>query len=413
MRIAATGSPMHEGRHCVLGRILSPRLETAAASSAEASQDAVPAWRASRIRAGFVATVVGALAVTSLSLTAPAAADEVEEPPAAAPVANERLPRVTEPVEKPAGDGLLPWTTVAANDLRGYRASTYTGTYFDRRFEQYRLCVFQREGGGSYTLVYRSFHGAYQFGTAYNSPSRVASRLRAELIDTYGVAAERELNRLASTPISRWNRFWQDAAFWTVFNRGAGWRQWSSQWGANWHCDHRPNAEKGWPNPSRYNYSPIERGGLNKVARAYRDTQPAPRSSSQVSATNARTKTPQQIREAYGRSRAPVGSPQYSRWLARNVIADRHGWGVQEFRALRAMWHKESNWRYEVVNWHVRGPWYGLGQVNGPYIMSRGYSIAEYRNDPYIQIRVGADYIKGRYGTPRAAWKFWRANGWY
>ena len=401
---------MHEGRHCVLGRNLDPRFGCSDPSSEGNLPGASRASRVSRIRAGLFGSLAGVLAVTSLTLAAPAAADEPDPQPVPTPVVNERLPRVTEPVDAPPNDGLLPWTTVAANDLRGYRASTYTGTYFDRRFEQYRLCVFQREGGGSYTLVSRSFHGAYQFGTRWNSPAQVANRLRAELIDTYGAAAERELNRLASTPISRWNRFWQDAAFWTVFNRGAGWRQWA---GGNWHCDHRPNVEKGWPNPSRFNYSPMQRGGMNKVARAYRDQQPATRSTAEVSAANARSKTPQQIREKYGRHRAPVGSPQYSRWLARNVIADRHGWGVQEFRALRTMWHKESNWRYEVVNWHVRGPWYGLGQVNGPYILSRGYSIAEYRNSPYIQIRVGADYIKGRYGTPRAAWRFWRANGWY
>lgn len=346
------------------------------------------ARRARRIRAFVAALAAGALLITGVTATA-----------ASAGVTNERYPRVPVAPDDPADEGLLPWTTKAANDMRGYRASTYSGKYYDKRFEQYRLCVVQREGGGSYTTVYRGFQGAYQFGTAYNSPSRVAARLRAELVGSYGQAAERELNKLASTPLYQWNRFWQDAAFWTTFNRGAGWRQWSSEWGANWHCDHRPNAESGWPNPSRYNYSPIERGGLNSVAKEYRDQ------------TTTRAKDAAKVREKYGTAPASVGEPRYSRWLARKVIKDEFGWDRQQFKALKRMWFEESNWRYEVVNW--QGPWYGLGQVNGPYINSRGYSIDEYRQSPYIQILVGADYIEGRYGSPRAAWAEWKVKGWY
>lgn len=405
MSIEATGSPMPDGRHCVLGFDAHSPRGNAATTATPASP--------SRVRAVFLGSLASALAVTSLTLAAPASAQDLEPEVSAAAVANERLPRVTEPVRAPVADGLLPWTTVAANDMNGYRASTYTGEYYDKRFEQYRLCVVQREGGGSYTTVYRGFSGAYQFGTAYNSPSRVAARLRSELVDTYGNTAARELDKLAATPLHQWNRFWQDAAFWTTFNRGAGWRQWSSEWGANWHCDHRPNAESGWPNPSRYNYSPMERGGLNKVAREYRNVQQPGSGSTDSTAASTRSKNAKQIREKYGRAPAAVGTPRYSRWLARNVIKDRHGWNRTEFKALRKMWNRESNWRFDVVNWHPRGPWYGLGQVNGPYIQSRGYSIAEYRSNPYVQIRVGADYIDGRYGSPRAAWAFWRANGWY
>ena len=32
---------------------------------------------------------------------------------------------------------------------------------------------------------------------------------------------------------------------------------------------------------------------------------------------------------------------------------------------------------------------------------------------PLAQIKVGAAYIKQRYGTPLKAWYFWQANGWY
>ena len=30
-----------------------------------------------------------------------------------------------------------------------------------------------------------------------------------------------------------------------------------------------------------------------------------------------------------------------------------------------------------------------------------------------VQIRVGARYIKARYGTPCDAWAFWRSHHWY
>lgn len=379
MSIAATGSPMPDERHCVLNRTVS-------------SPDR-PRW-IRRVVAGTLGTTM--IAASMSMVVVPASAAEEGE---STSVVNERLPRV--PEDGPVDGGLLPWTTKAANDMQGFRASAYTGTYYDDRFEQYRLCVVQREGGGSYTTTYRGFVGAYQFGTAYNSPSRVAARLRPELVDTYGNAAARELDRLAATPIYQWNRFWQDAAFWTTFNRGAGWRQWSSEWGANWHCDHRPGAESGWPNPSRYNYSAIERGGWNEPAKEYLDQ----------AASSTRSKAAEKVREKYGRAPAAVGTPRYSKWLARKVIKDEHGWGRGHFKALKKMWFRESNWRYEVVNW--QGPWYGLGQVNGPYIASRGYSIDDYRTSPYIQIRVGAEYIEGRYGSPKAAWTFWQANGWY
>ena len=40
----------------------------------------------------------------------------------------------------------------------------------------------------------------------------------------------------------------------------------------------------------------------------------------------------------------------------------------RQFKALKAMWWRESNWRHDVINNHPNGPWYGLGQVNGGFI---------------------------------------------
>jgi hypothetical protein len=110
---------------------------------------------------------------------------------------------------------------------------------------------------------------------------------------------------------------------------------------------------------------------------------------------------------------ATRGTPESNLAQARAFIRDRYGWRYPEFRALKAMWWRESNWRHDVINNHPNGPWYGLGQVNGGFIASRGYTIKEYMKSPLAQIKVGTAYIKERYGSPTKAWSFWQSNGWY
>lgn len=267
----------------------------------------------------------------------------------------------------------MPWATEAGADMKGYRLSTYTGKYYDRSREQYRLCVIQRESGGNYDEPSGPWRGAYQF-----SDSLAAGALRSmrpEIIERYGNAGRQAVDALEGTFIHTWPRFFQDAAFWTTFNMGAGAGHWA---GGNWYCNPARNAESGWPNPNRWNYSPLERS--KPVA--------APRAT-------------------------PRATPAANQRLAREFIREEYGWGARQFAALKEMWWKESNWRHTVINWHPNGPWYGLGQVNGPFILSRGYSIKEYMASPRAQVDVGAAYIKQRYGSPAKAWSFWQSNGWY
>jgi peptidoglycan hydrolase-like protein with peptidoglycan-binding domain len=155
-----------------------------------------------------------------------------------------------------APSDVLPWESFAARDLVGYRTSTYQGKYFDGRFEQYRLCVVQRESGGRYGASSGSHLGAYQF--SYSLAAQALRAMRAEMGAEFGNAGLAFLDRLSGDPMSTWPRYAQDAAFWTIFNRGAGWSHWSSRWGANWNCDHRPNQESGWPSAGALNYLPFE-----------------------------------------------------------------------------------------------------------------------------------------------------------
>ena len=307
----------------------------------------------------------------SVANAAPTAAAEDNPPP------NER---------EPSGGGGAPWLTRAGKDMVGYRLSTYTGRYYERSREQYRLCVVQRESGGHYDAESGEYRGAYQMSSSL--AAQALGAMRAEVRAEYGDRGLAALARLEGRSISTWPRFWQDMGFWTIFDHGAGWQHWSSQWGASWDCDHRPNAESGWPSKDHPNYSPLEGPRAQRAAaRAISDVPDA--------------------------TAAKCCRPEVTMRMARLYIKNTYGWGREHFLALKEMWWRESNWRYDVVNNHPNGPWYGLGQVNGPYIEDQGYTIKEYMQSPRKQIIVGCKYIKERYGTPAKAWDFWQANGWY
>ncbi|TEX52118.1 MAG: hypothetical protein B7C55_02120 [Actinomycetales bacterium mxb001] len=280
--------------------------------------------------------------------------------------------------------GDAPWLTEAGQDMKGYRLSTYTGKYYDKSREQYRICVIQRESGGNYDEPSGPWRGAYQFSDSLAAGALRA--MRAEMVEVYGDAGKRVIDSLEGTLIYTWPRFFQDMAFWTTFNRGAGASHWA---GGSWYCNPARNAESGWPNPSRWNYTPLERDKGDRGGKG--------------DDKGDRTSTPT----------AAFGTPEYSQQVARAYIRDKHDWRYPEFRALKDMWWRESNWRYSVINPHPNGPWYGLGQVNGGFIADQGYSIKEYMASPEIQIKVGAAYIKQRYGSPTKAWSFWQSNGWY
>ena len=357
------------------------------------------------LRRALAVLAAGSLTLT-MAVTAAGPSALADEPPP-----NERAPREPVTPEPPADPGepgdpdrpaRLPWETRAARDIDGYRHSTYTGRYFAPNREQYRLCVVQRESGGNYDEGTYGHTGAYQM--TYSLAQGAISTMLPEVRATYGSAGVEALEDLRGVPVHQWNRFWQDAAFWTIFNFGAGWRHWSSEWGANWNCSHTPGTESGWPSPAKYWYSPIV-GKMRGADWAWTGYGVA--SQGRSASVDDRRGHPAEL----GKAPHAFGTPDYSRWVAKRFIRAEYGWGKREFRALNQMWWKESNWRYEVVNW--QGPWRGLGQVNEPFIKGQGFTIAEYMASPYIQIRVGAAYIKGRYGTPTSAWAFWLNNNWY
>lgn len=106
-----------------------------------------------------------------------------------------------------------------------------------------------------------------------------------------------------------------------------------------------------------------------------------------------------------------AGGPVASQRYAKAYISQKYGWGAGQFSCLKVLWTKESGWKYWVSN--PNGKYHGIPQTSHHEWSKDGYTAGQYMNSPAIQIRVGARYIKSRYGSPCAAWSFWRGHHWY
>ncbi len=106
-----------------------------------------------------------------------------------------------------------------------------------------------------------------------------------------------------------------------------------------------------------------------------------------------------------------AGAPAASKRYAAAYISRTYGWGSGQMSCLSTLWARESGWRYWVSN--PNGIYRGIPQTSSRVWGAMGYSTAQYMNSPAIQIKVGAKYIKNRYGSPCNAWAFWRSHHWY
>lgn len=87
------------------------------------------------------------------------------------------------------------------------------------------------------------------------------------------------------------------------------------------------------------------------------------------------------------------------------------GWGPSQWPALKALWQAESGWNPLAHNKSSGA--HGIPQsLPASKMRSEG---ADYWTNPATQIRWGLKYIKGRYGSPNAAWSFWQRQSphWY
>ena len=107
----------------------------------------------------------------------------------------------------------------ATLDRTGVQPSLYRGKYYRPSLERVRQCIVSRESSGHYFSVSHSgtYRGAYQMSPAL---ARGATWMMfPEFKKILGEkAAEVAMLRLRTTSMHKWTRFWQDAAFSTVYN---------------------------------------------------------------------------------------------------------------------------------------------------------------------------------------------------
>jgi TP901 family phage tail tape measure protein len=80
------------------------------------------------------------------------------------------------------------------------------------------------------------------------------------------------------------------------------------------------------------------------------------------------------------------------------------GWGQNQMASLIPLWNQESGWNANAVN--PSSGAYGIPQSLGH---GHPYNLGDYAN----QVLWGLSYIKGRYGSPAAAWAHEEAFNWY
>jgi hypothetical protein len=96
------------------------------------------------------------------------------------------------------------------------------------------------------------------------------------------------------------------------------------------------------------------------------------------------------------------------RQIARSLL-HRFGWSTRQFPYLNRLWSHESSWNVHADN--VYSGAYGIPQAApGVKMSSAG---PNWRTSARTQILWGLRYIKGRYGSPAAAWAHELATGWY
>ncbi len=125
----------------------------------------------------------------------------------------------------------------ATKDMRGIEPSLYHGKFYRGATEAKRLCIAERESEGHYDVVSASgsYYGAYQVSRELaRGATWMMLKEHKQLMGP--TAAKKVLAKLRATPMNKWPRYWQDAAFHTVMNwehTGSGAAHWA---GGRWHC---------------------------------------------------------------------------------------------------------------------------------------------------------------------------------
>jgi hypothetical protein len=107
-------------------------------------------------------------------------------------------------------------------------SSLYVGRHYHQRYEKLRKCIRLKESRNAYganngTGKYR---GAYQLSInmRIGASWMIQKELRLTLPER---SAKRIGAQLRNTHANNWHPFWQDMAFWIIWNDGAGRSHWA------------------------------------------------------------------------------------------------------------------------------------------------------------------------------------------
>jgi hypothetical protein len=106
--------------------------------------------------------------------------------------------------------------------------STYRGLWFNEKDEHIRRCIIRRESNGLYDAVSRTgkYRGAYQMSPELGVG--VTWMMQPEVREELGTEGLELMRKLRVTPVNKWDPYWQDRAFWTVWRYGKGKHHWDS-----------------------------------------------------------------------------------------------------------------------------------------------------------------------------------------
>jgi len=195
------------------------------------------------VAAGILATATAAFADASDDAAAAAVSTPAVEAAASTPdPVDVPIPPPAEPLAPPPAptlhERMLDFTMKSEDtlDMRGVEPSLYRGKYYRASVELKRQCVAKRESEGFYDVVsHDGYFGAYQMSPAL-AKGATWMMLKEHKTLLGDEVATRVLAKLRETPVNEWPRYWQDAAFSTVYNwkhTGSGAKHWR---GGRWHC---------------------------------------------------------------------------------------------------------------------------------------------------------------------------------
>jgi hypothetical protein len=111
-----------------------------------------------------------------------------------------------------------------AADMLGYLPSLYTGKWFKPGKEDVRRCIMDRESNFNYRANNGTYFGAYQM----SAPLAVGATwmMQREIRKEFGQEGMDIVQALRKLTPDKWNRYWQDRAFWTIWRDGEGKQHW-------------------------------------------------------------------------------------------------------------------------------------------------------------------------------------------